>query len=62
MRALGAIARLAAGPVALVVLAYPSGGPIRVHGMVGERRPLWPIAAICSADLDIDAYAEVLSR
>ncbi|MGN9920721.1 Mov34/MPN/PAD-1 family protein [Micromonospora palomenae] len=45
-RALAAVARLAQGPVALVVLADPPAGPAHVHGVVAARRALWPVAAI----------------
>ncbi|MCW2535954.1 MAG: hypothetical protein JWQ26_1653 [Modestobacter sp.] len=49
-RALGAAARMAAGPVALVVPAYPASGPARVHGLIATRQP-WPVPAISPVDL-----------
>lgn len=53
--ALTATARMAAGPVALIVPAYPPTGPAHVHGLVAERRP-WPVPAISPVDL---AWADV---
>ncbi|MGY1887749.1 Mov34/MPN/PAD-1 family protein [Blastococcus sp. SYSU DS0753] len=53
-RALGAAARMAAGPVALVVPAYPASGPVRVHGLVAARRP-WPVPAISPVDMVVTA-------
>lgn len=53
--ALTATARLGAGPVALLVPAYPPTGPAHVHGLVAERRP-WPVPAISPVDL---AWADV---
>ncbi len=49
-RALGTAARLATGPVALVVPAYPATGPARLHGLVAVRQP-WPVPAISPVDL-----------
>jgi proteasome lid subunit RPN8/RPN11 len=49
-RALGAAARLAAGPVAQVVPAYPASGPARLHGLVAVRQP-WPVPAISPVDM-----------
>lgn len=49
LRALAATARLAAGPVALLVLAYPAAGPEILHGLVAVRQP-WPIPAISPVD------------
>lgn len=37
-RALGATARLATGPVALLVPAYPATGPARLHGLIAQAR------------------------
>lgn len=37
-RAIGATARLATGPVALLVLAYPATGPARLCGIVAQAR------------------------
>jgi integrative and conjugative element protein (TIGR02256 family) len=51
LRALGAIARLAEGPVALVVLADPATGPAHVHGVVAVRHAIWPVAAINPVDV-----------
>jgi integrative and conjugative element protein (TIGR02256 family) len=57
-RALGAAARMAAGPVALVVPAYPASGPARVHGLVAVRRP-WPVPAISPVDMVAVAVAVI---
>lgn len=46
LRALAAIARLARGPVALVILADPAAGPAHLYGHVAIRQDVWPIAAI----------------
>ncbi|MEO3922751.1 Mov34/MPN/PAD-1 family protein [Micromonosporaceae bacterium B7E4] len=46
LRALAAIARLAQGPVVLVVLADPAQGLSRVHGRVAICQDIWPVAAI----------------
>jgi len=43
--ALAATARLAAGPVALLVPAYPPAGSVHVQGLVAERR-CWAVPAI----------------
>ena len=53
-RALGAAARTAAGPIALVVPAYPASGPPRLHGLVALRRP-WPLPAISPVDMVVTA-------
>lgn len=53
LRALAATARLAAGPVALLVLAYPAAGPEVLHGLVAVRQP-WPIPAISPVDFFAD--------
>lgn len=44
-RALGATARLAEGPVALVVLAAPSD-LANVHGVIAARQSAWPFAIV----------------
>jgi integrative and conjugative element protein (TIGR02256 family) len=49
LHALGALARLSEGPVALIVLADPAAGPAHVHGVVVARRP-WPVPAISPVD------------
>lgn len=36
---LASIARVAAGPVGLLVLAYPNRGPARLHGLIARTRP-----------------------
>jgi integrative and conjugative element protein (TIGR02256 family) len=46
LRAVGATARLAEGPVALIVLAGPDAQPATVYGAVAVRQDFWPIAAI----------------
>ena len=46
LRALAAIARLAQGPVGLIVLADPAEGLARVHGRVAIRQDIWPVSAI----------------
>lgn len=53
-RALGAAARMAAGPIALVVPAYPASGPARVHGLVAVHRP-WPVPFISPVDMVVTA-------
>ena len=50
-RALGAIARLTAGPVALLVPAYSVTGPVRLHGLIAQTRP-WPVLAISPVHLE----------
>lgn len=50
LRALGATARLAEGPVGLVVLADPAHGPAHVHGVVAVCHAIWPVAAINPVD------------
>ncbi|OHX06863.1 Mov34/MPN/PAD-1 family protein [Micromonospora sp. WMMB235] len=46
LRALAAIARLAQGPVALVVLADPAQRLSHLHGRVAIRQDIWPVVAI----------------
>jgi integrative and conjugative element protein (TIGR02256 family) len=50
-RTLGATARLAASPVALIVLAYPPTGQARTHGMVALKHASWPTATIGRIDV-----------
>ena len=57
-RALGAAARMAAGPVALLVPAYPASGRAHVHGLVAVRRP-WPVPAISPVDMVVAAVEVV---
>lgn len=50
-RALGAIARLAGGPVALLVPAFSGDGSVRLHGLIAQARP-WPVPAISPVHLE----------
>lgn len=52
LRALAAIARLAQGPVALVVLADPAQGLSHVYGRVAICQDIWPVAAINPVQID----------
>jgi hypothetical protein len=49
---------MAAGPVALVVPAYPANGPARLHGLVAVRQP-WPVPAISPVDMVAAAVAVI---
>jgi integrative and conjugative element protein (TIGR02256 family) len=40
--ALSETARLAEGPLALIVLADPSAGPAHIYGAIAARRTIWP--------------------
>lgn len=51
-RALGAIARLAGGSVALLVPAYSGHGPVRLHGLIAQARS-WPVPAIGPVHLEL---------
>ncbi|HVW80733.1 MAG TPA: Mov34/MPN/PAD-1 family protein [Mycobacteriales bacterium] len=44
-------ARLAGGPIAMLVIAYPGTGPPRVHARAALRRGEWPIPAIDIVDV-----------
>ena len=46
LRALAATARLAEGPLALIVVAGPDAQTATVYGAVAVRQGFWPIAAI----------------
>jgi len=54
-RALVATARLATGPVALLVPAYSQTGPAHLHGLIAHVLS-WPVPAISPVDLE---WAEV---